>query len=400
MYLKEIVFYLFAILLLGGCAEKTSENNISEVININPYVAEDYINLSEFVDSIEYIKLQVNDDDIMGRVREIVIKKKYIYAIDVLQQIIFVFDKKGNFVAKLDKRGEGPDEYAFMGLVYIDDNEEYIELINSRGKEKTTMLKYSNISFELIDILSFPFVVSNSSKKSKGIYYFATQQIDNVINGKATNANLIVVDENKKLEILFDKNIETNNNYFSFNPESFVKNDKGEIFFSQMYDNTFYQLEAGKAFPVFTVDFGGYAMDNAVGLKSTKKQLEYIEAMKGLASFPILDMNNTDIMSFSYFFKQEKGRIYKEEDLRHYIRFKKDDVVYHVNKIKNDITDFPSNIVLNSFYLTHEVWSDDYLVDIVLPYYRLPDEKVFVENLGEITREDDPIIVMMKLKNR
>jgi hypothetical protein len=93
------------------------------------------MNLSEIVDSINCIKLQIDSNDLMGRVREIIIKKKYIYAIDISQRIIFVFDKTGKFVSKLNKRGEGPDEYLSMGPVFIDDNEEYVELINYRSEK-------------------------------------------------------------------------------------------------------------------------------------------------------------------------------------------------------------------------------------------------------------------------
>ena len=32
---------------------------------------------------------------------------------------VLVFDKKGNFVSKLDKRGQGPEEYNTIGPPYI-----------------------------------------------------------------------------------------------------------------------------------------------------------------------------------------------------------------------------------------------------------------------------------------
>lgn len=50
----------------------------------------------------------------MGRLKEILIRDKFIYAIDLSQMAIFVFDKKGNYISKLDKRGNGPGEYNFI----------------------------------------------------------------------------------------------------------------------------------------------------------------------------------------------------------------------------------------------------------------------------------------------
>jgi hypothetical protein len=401
MYSKKN-FVIILVIILGSCGKRPT-NNVSDVIKINPYEAEDYMNLSEIVDSINCIKLQIDSNDIMGRVREIIIKKKYIYAIDISQRIIFVFDKTGKFVSKLNKRGEGPDEYLSMGPVFIDDNEEYVELINYRG-EKTNKLKYSNISFELIDISPFPDVNLNSYIRNVGIYYFATQQMDNIINGKKTNAGLVILDDKNNKKTLFDKNIETNHQYFSPNSECFVRNDKNEVFVSLMYDNTFYRLESGEAHPIFAVDFGKYGINNDIGMKSTEKQMKYIQNITNLASFPVLNMNNDDIMSFSYYFKQDKNeRMYREEDFRQYIKIKKDNKIYHVKKIKNDISDFPSHVYISSYFFNcvHEVWHENYLVDIVLPNYYLSDtgmEKIFVEGIGEITEEDDPIVIMMKLK--
>jgi hypothetical protein len=172
---------------------------------------------------------------------------------------------------------------------------------------------------------------------------------------------------------------------------------------SLMYDNTFYRLEAGEAIPVFTVDFGKYGMSNSVGLQSAEKQMKHIREMSNLASFPILNIINADMMSFSYFFKQKKDRMYKKEDIYQYIKFGKDNKVHHVKKIRNDITGFPSHIYLSSYYCAHEVWHEDYLVDIVVPEYYFSNEeteKIFVDGIGEITSEDDPVIVMMKLKKK
>jgi hypothetical protein len=390
------------IVLFYGCGKRTADKNSSpEVVNINPYEATDYVNLSEIVDSVKYIKLQTDPDDVMGRILGIIIRQKYIYAIDVSQTAVFVFDKTGKFVSKLAKRGQGPDEYNYMQAVFVDKNEEYIELLSYKGRIGT-ILKYANISFELIEKIQVPEVTCNSSRKHAGFYYFALQQIDNTINGKNTNAGLVVWNDKYNESILFDKNIETNHEYFSPNMECFTENDKNELFVSIMYDNTFYQLDAGKAYPVLTVDFEKYDMNHSIGLKSTKEQMKYIEEHNKFASFPILNMNNPNILALSYYFKEEtEQNLYREKDIRQYVKIKNSNKVYHTKKFRNDITDFPDYVFLCSWSCAHEIWHDNYLVDIVFPnLYFSKDEtqKIFVESIGEITAFDEPVIVMMKLK--
>ena len=404
MKTKKNLSIIFLMFLFGSCGDnKTSVSDPNvEVINIDPHTVDEFMNLSEIVDSVKYIKLQIDPKDVMGDVREIVIKEKYIYAIDLSQFFLFVFDKEGKFVAKLDKRGQGPDEYISMGAVFIDDNEEYIEFPDMSSRK---MKKYTNITFELIENLSVPRITYDIGKKNSGYYYFITHQNDNTINGKETNAELIILDEKNNLKTHFEKKINTNHTYFMVSTENFTKNDKNELFLSPMYSNTFYKLEGEEVIPVITIDFGKYGMDNnSIGLLSNTEQMDYIRKMNNLASFPVLNINNSDIMSFSYFFKKEGGRWNRLSDIYQYIKFKKSNKIYHVNKIKNDITDFPKNISIDPLSCAHEHLYDDYLVEIVKPGNYFSDEelgeRIFVEGLGEITAEDDPIIVLMKLKKR
>jgi hypothetical protein len=409
MNLKNCFIIIVAIIILGSCVNRTTnrENSI-EVINVNPHEAKEYVNLSELADSIVCIKLQPAPGDVMGKVLQIVVKKKYIYALDISQMMVFVFDKTGKFISKLNKRGEGADEYRQLGNLLIDDNEEYIEFIDWM---KSAKFKYVNISFELVEVSTIPHVIYNTCRKSNGFYYLATYPMDNVINGKKTNAELVVMDDKNTMKTLFDKNIETNSIYVTVNIESFTQNDQNELFVSTMSDNTFYRLEAGEAYPVFTVDFGKYGINSKkVGLLSTKELLAYINEIDGLASFPILNVNNSNIMSFSYFFRQKSnkedaarkqfGVLFGEKEIRQYIKIQ--DKIYHVKKIINDLTNFPTHLYIGScfFECIHEVWHEDYLIDVIMPNFYFADdgEKTFVEGLGEMTADDDPIVVMMKLK--
>ena len=397
------IFLFCLILILGGCHTNKPENIASEVIKINPLEAEEFVNLSEIADSVECIKLQTDSSDVMGKVREIIIREKYIYAQDVLQQSVFVFDKKGRFISKLAKRGEGPDEYVWMGPIYIDEEERYIDVID-KGKVPSLLKRYTIPDFQLLNESSIVNVSCNSSRRKNSIYYFATQQIDNVINDRKTNAGLIVWDDQiQQAKCIFDKEIKTNHSSFCPNIESFTQNKRGELFISMMYDHTFYQIDKDRVIPVYTVDFGKYNMDNSIGNMPLERKMAYIRGKSQKVFFPVLTMSDENIMAFSYYFKKESDRFFKEDDFRQYIKFKNSDKVFHVEKIKNDLTSFPACLFISSYYgdCAHEVSFNDYLVDIVLPssYFRDGNiDRVFVDGVGEITVEDNPVIVMIKLK--
>lgn len=398
------IFLFCLILLFGGCHTNKPENIASEVIKINPLEAEEFVNLSEIADSVKCIKLQTDSSDVMGRIREIIIREKYIYAQDVLQQCVFVFDKEGKFVSKLAKRGEGPDEYGWMGPIYIDEEEQYIDLIDN-ARDSSLLKRYTIPDFQLVKEHSIVKVSCNSSRRKDSFYYFATQQIDNVINGQKTNAGLIVWDDQRQQTAnLFDKEIETKHSSFCPNIESFTQNREGELFVSVMYDQTFYQLVKDCFVPVYTVDFGNYGINNSIGDKPLEKQMEYIKEKSQCAFFPVLTMNDENVMAFSYYFKEEGDRFFRESDYRQYIKFKNSGKVYHVKKIKNDLTSFPSHLFVSSYFwnCAHEIWYKDCLVDIVLPNHYFKNSEtssILLEGVGEITAEDDPIVVLIKLKS-
>lgn len=173
------------------------------------------MNLSEIADSIEVIKLQTEPGDILGLIREIIIKDKYIYVVDKSQQAIFLFDKSGRFVSKLARQGRGPGEYILMKPVFVDDKEEFIEFINFMG-DKTPLYRYSLPDFEFIG--EYPALCPmriTSCKRTDSVYYYATQQLDNVVDDERTNAGLLIVKDGKIVKTLFDKVIKTQGSVFS-----------------------------------------------------------------------------------------------------------------------------------------------------------------------------------------
>lgn len=385
--------YPLLILLLFSCSSKKEDNQ--NTIVINPIVVSESTLLSDFVEEVKFIKLETKEESIIAGPREIIIKDQFIYAVDKFQKAILIFDMEGKFVSKLQKLGDGPDQYRNLGAVFISDDESTIEIIENFG-EKSKRLTYSLFDFELLNSQPFNSPFANSSRRVGDVYYFATQQIENFVNDEETNASIIIRDQDNQLSSLFPKNIETKRSGFSPFTESFTKNKKGELFFSLVYDNTFYQLKNKEAIPVMSVDFGSFGIDHSIGFESIERQMEYLgQETEGKASFPVLNVNEPNLLAFSYYFK-ENGK----NSLHQYLDFKKKDKIIHNKSIVNDLSPFPEKIFLSSYFLgiNHEVMHNEYLVDIILPSYSLNGKKEMeVEGLGLIQAEDNPIVMLMKV---
>lgn len=379
-----------------GCDSVTGEE-VSK-IHIDPSQASESIKLSDLVDSLYYVKLENGEEALMGRVIEVILRPKYIYAIDAAQRAVLVFDWEGRFVAKLDKSGDGPDEYNRMEGVWVDDEETYIDILDFRG-DKSRIISYSNISFEKTGEAPFPSPPLAFSRIKKGdIHYFNTNQQENYLDDKTTNADIIAIKDRTEKKSLFDKKITIDGGAFSAYAESFVKNEDGEVYASLLYHNKFYQLSGMDARPVIDIDFGKKGIDLGISKKNTTEQLRYLNnETKGLGYFPSLSVNNSSMLLFSYYNSQFENR--SLENVHYYIYLKNKGSTYHVKTIKNDLTEFPA-FVNPSYFLTisHPIYYNEHLVELVLPGYHLHGQSIDVPGIGVVYPEDNPIIVMMRLR--
>jgi hypothetical protein len=370
----------------------------AEIIAIDPLLAKDEINLSEFVDSVKYIKLQTDSNCITGRIHSITITNKYIYVCDAGQMAVLLFDMKGNFVSKLDKHGVGPDEYRYMSGFFVDDKEEYVEIATMDDQ----FLKYSNETFRFIEKQQIGTIKSSSSKKINSYYYFDTQKTLNQIGNETTNANIIIVKDGKVVKTLFHDKIQNpSNSSGSFGVTMTVNNNK-ELYFSMMSNNTIYQLKDLEIHPLFYIDFGNYGLDTTITSQKSFAELQKIIQNQAdeKAYFPTLAVNNSKILGINYFFNK-----HNETPVSHYyIRTKQNNVTYHTSRIKNDITLIPQyiNLSANSGGMSHEIRSSgDYLVQVVNPhelFFNNNLDYIMTAEVGKIKITDNPIIVLMKLR--
>ena len=363
---KHEIIQTFDFAILIGCSSPKTDDSL--IVEINPNDAAETLMLSEIIDSIEYVKLETSEESIMSKVGEIKVGNKYIYCRDYNLKSIFIFNRKGKFISKLDRLGDGPDQYQHLDKFIINDNETEIEILDFRG-DKSRIITYAidSLEFKSTKPLFIPTSNSVRKEKDKNTYYFSTQQIPNEIGDEVTNSDIIVVNIGQEPIPLLQKKIETNGTLYSPNTESLTTNKEGEIYASFMFNNSFYRLYQNKVHTLFSVDFGKYSIDNSIGKKSTEEQKLYLsERTEGKASFPVLNIYDSRIESFTYYYKENK-----KNSLHHYIKFKKNNKIYHVKDIINDLTGYPKMVYLSSYFyaVNHEVLYNDYLVDIVLPWY-------------------------------
>ena len=111
-------FALFSILLILvlSCQKKNKSNiNRDDIETISFYeVYSEKLPFSFFVDTMELIPLETNDENMIGEITRLIFydDKYYVRATNGMQNgQLFVFDKTGNYLRKIGEKGGGPGEY-------------------------------------------------------------------------------------------------------------------------------------------------------------------------------------------------------------------------------------------------------------------------------------------------
>lgn len=121
MLLKVHIWIFLIASALLGCNSKPKENQKAEVTNSAedqlphtikmrlPISKAKQLYLSEIADSIEYIRLETNKENMVGMVRDIQLSDDYLFFNDLV--VVTQFTRDGKFIRKVNRLGHGPDEF-------------------------------------------------------------------------------------------------------------------------------------------------------------------------------------------------------------------------------------------------------------------------------------------------
>lgn len=109
--IKNFIPLILIILLITNCQRNTTHS--VRTIEINP----DDTTKSGFSDYFEmeqYIVLETSDSSMMQSIRKIYIANNKIFILTWGDAQILIFDLKGKFISKINKKGRGPEEYSYV----------------------------------------------------------------------------------------------------------------------------------------------------------------------------------------------------------------------------------------------------------------------------------------------
>ena len=125
--MKNNILSLCLMLALSACTSqpKPQKDSTLPILDISKEHPEIELDIQEIAD-VEYIPLETTDESIIGKAPYFAISEKYIVSLaSTLDKTTRFFDRKGKYLFKIDRCGQGPEEYVTPYNVSIDfENEE------------------------------------------------------------------------------------------------------------------------------------------------------------------------------------------------------------------------------------------------------------------------------------
>ena len=276
--MRKIILLLLLIPLVS-CqdVEKTNSSVKNVLLDIK---MDGELRLSEIADTVEVILLeQTYDSDIALVERFIPYKDRYyvMSSIGFSNGGVHVFDKDGNFIQKIDKRGGGPGEYEDLQDIAINPrNDELVFMTQPKG-----IFRY-DLEGNFISRVQGGYGM-NVAADAQGNFYKTGRCYEETPN------RLLMV--NERDSISFGK-VEADYfvmvNHFSFTNE-FDSHD-GRVYYSYPCCDTIFDVTGGKKTPVWYIDYNG---KNLPIDKIFAKDKSMDESLKMNAKYP--DCFRTDV---------------------------------------------------------------------------------------------------------
>ncbi|WP_313381519.1 6-bladed beta-propeller [Proteiniphilum saccharofermentans] len=219
------VITITLIFIIVSCNNKKME---TEAIVIDPQKAEAPVD--DIFNEYYSVTLETNQENIIADIDKIEITDEKFYILDRRNCVISVFNKNGFYITKIDRRGQGPDEYLDIADFTISNALVYV--LSRIGKKIVIYTETGEFvkSYGLDDYYDYLHI------NGKEILLYS-----NYSNSKLYNIIAATLNED---DISYSKSFLPflKNQSFSFTPTPFNETTKDELLVCQQYDYRIYNL--------------------------------------------------------------------------------------------------------------------------------------------------------------
>jgi hypothetical protein len=177
---RKIIIVLCLLSLFVKCTCSSNNENNEDILTLKFDFDKDPVNIysTGLISKVEVFNLDC-EEAIIGQIDKIIKHKNRIYLLDIWQtHSVFIYDTAGNFVRVIDDQGQGPDEYVQLLDLFINHEDETLNLVSRIDKK---ILKY-DLEGNFITTAKMPQMFYQMSKVKNGYIGYKANFIDNTDN--------------------------------------------------------------------------------------------------------------------------------------------------------------------------------------------------------------------------
>ncbi|MDR3184124.1 MAG: 6-bladed beta-propeller [Prevotellaceae bacterium] len=200
----------------------------------------------EYFDSMKYIQLESKEDITLGKIDKILITENRIYILDIFKYGgVIIYDREGQIVNAIDRRGQGPEEYNYIFGIFYDQQDSTINLL---CRYPNKIMKFDQDGYLLIKQIELPVALIDIKKSTDGYYigYAGSSSINN-------SYSIYIFSEKFKLVASEYPN---HKEWQIYRMDNTLSSYSDNIYFTPMYGYTVYTIKEKSIAPLYVYDFG------------------------------------------------------------------------------------------------------------------------------------------------
>ncbi|MBB4620324.1 6-bladed beta-propeller [Parabacteroides faecis] len=307
-------------LLFFSCNKKDNTYQ-GKVLSVE--LKENELDPSHLFSKVEIIPLETTDESLITSIHQIIEYNNRFYILDDRISVLFCFDKSGKFLYKIDKTGDGPEEYNLISETIINQNKIY--MLSPMG-----FIHVYDIEGNFVDKYQLPSGGGHDMIKLENDIIAYWTLLGNPLEYKVTFYNLI----NKQVVGGFWKD----------NDDTFMSNMCIEVFynydnnyyFSTQFSNEVYRFNTDTIELEYKWDFGHNNLNLKPYIKDVKKDLNNFSKLTDTMEIPYYFFRNFQNKNYYYtilkswpidkwrniFYRKKDGKSYVFDTLKGGVKVK------------------------------------------------------------------------------
>lgn len=281
MRINNPIYLLLFCLVISACSRESSRESRSYQHIDASFSKEMTLKLSDFAESIQLIPLQTNEESLINKVGKIIVKNNryYIGSASMRTDKILVFGEKGNYLYKLDKKGQGPDEYLEIEDFDVMENSNLLVLSHSDPRMYIYDIEHDLcLMNKRLDVYPLNLIIMQDR-----IFLYNRSISPTISNGQNEQSKHILSEfdlQGNLIDSYFEPDEVVRKKVDYVHPINSLNGCEQKIFFNYPWCDTIYEIKNQKLLPAFYLDYGDKKLPERIFKKEIKDIFDIVRDIK------------------------------------------------------------------------------------------------------------------------